>query len=159
MGAKMGGDDDAVMAEINITPMVDIILVLLIIFMVTASVINKEAIEVELPSAATGGPTETTSLGIHIDKDGAWYLNGEPTGQDALRAFIRQEKAAGADLMALIAADKTTSHGQVVDAIDLVKQEGVLKFAINIDPAPLPAAAEGAVPNAPDGAAAPPESP
>ena len=48
MGAKMGGDDDDVMAEINITPMVDIILVLLIIFMVTASVINKEAIEVEL---------------------------------------------------------------------------------------------------------------
>ncbi|MCO4768805.1 MAG: biopolymer transporter ExbD [Deltaproteobacteria bacterium] len=137
----MGGDDDDVMADINITPMVDIILVLLIIFMVTASVINKEAIEVELPSAATGGPTETTSLGIHIDKDGAWYLNGEPTGKEAVRAFIRQEKAAGADLMALIAADKTASHGEVVGAIDLVKQEGVLKFAINIDPVPPPAAA------------------
>jgi len=134
MGAKMGGDDDDVMAEINITPMVDIILVLLIIFMVTASVINKQAIEVELPSAATGGPTETTSLGIHIDKDGAWYLNGEPSGPEGIRAFIRTEKESGSDLMALIAADKQTSHGEVVTAIDLVKQEGVLKFAINIDP-------------------------
>ena len=145
MGAKMGGDDDDVMAEINITPMVDIILVLLIIFMVTASVINKEAIEVELPTAATGGPTETTSLGIHIDKDGAWYLNGEPSGEEGIRQFIRTEKAAGSELMALIAADKQTSHGQVVTAIDLVKQEGVTKFAINIDPVPPPAAAASAL--------------
>jgi len=134
VGAKMGGGDDDVMADINITPMVDIILVLLIIFMVTASVINKPAIEVELPEASTGGPTETTSLGIHIDKDGAWYLNGEATGKEAVRTFIRAEKAAGADLMALIAADRGTMHGEVVTAIDLVKQEGVLKFAINIDP-------------------------
>lgn len=152
MGARMGGDDDDVMAEINITPMVDIILVLLIIFMVTASVINKEAIEVELPTAATGGPTETTSLGIHIDKDGAWYLNGEPSGEEGIRQFIRTEKAAGAELMALIAADKQTSHGQVVTAIDLVKQEGVTKFAINIDPVPPPAAATGAVQSGEDAA-------
>ena len=152
MGAKMGGDDDDVMAEINITPMVDIILVLLIIFMVTASVINKEAIEVELPTAATGGPTETTSLGIHIDKDGAWYLNGEPSGEEGIRQFIRTEKAAGTELMALIAADKQTSHGQVVTAIDLVKQEGVTKFAINIDPVPPPAAAASALQGSGDAA-------
>jgi biopolymer transport protein ExbD len=151
VAAKIGGGDDDVMADINITPMVDIILVLLIIFMVTASVINKPAIEVELPSAATGGPTETTSLGIHIDKDGAWYLNGEPTGPEAVRAFIRQEKAAGADLMALIAADKKTSHGDVVSAIDLVKQEGVLKFAINIDPI-APSGAKSSTPPEDEGA-------
>ena len=147
MGAKIGDDDDDVMADINITPMVDIILVLLIIFMVTASVINQPAIEVELPAAATGGPTETTSLGIHIDKDGAWYLNGEATTQEGLRAAIRLEKQdPEAELMALIAADRSVPHGDVVTAIDLVKQEGVLKFAINIDPVSLPPAAKGAEP-------------
>ena len=150
MGAKIGGDDDDVMADINITPMVDIILVLLIIFMVTTSVINQPAIEVELPEAATGGPTETTSLGIHIDADGAWYLNGEGIGKDGLRAFIRQEKEAGSDLMALIAADRSVPHGDVVEAIDLVKQEGVFKFAININPTALPKEAAGAVKSTPE---------
>ena len=152
MGAKIGGDDDDdVMADINITPMVDIILVLLIIFMVTASVINRPAIEVELPEAATGGPTETTSLGIHIDKDGTWYLNGEPTTQEGLRTAIRLEKELpDVELMALIAADRSVPHGEVVTAIDLVKQEGVLKFAINIDPVAPPAAGAKAAPPAPE---------
>ena len=146
MGAKIGDDDDGLMAEINITPMVDIILVLLIIFMVTASVINEPAIKVELPEASTGEPTETTSLGIHIAEGGAWYLNGAVIDQEGLRAFIRQERATGAELMALIAADRSVPHGDVVTAIDLVKQEGVLKFAINIDPVALPRAAAGAAP-------------
>ncbi len=148
MGAKLGRDDDDVIADINITPMVDIMLVLLIIFMVTTSVINRPAIEVELPEAATGGPTETTSLGIHIDKDLTWYLNGAETTKDGLRAFIRTEKLVpDVEMMALIAADRTVPHGEVVTAIDLVKQEGVLKFAINIDPVPLPG--PGATPDAP----------
>ena len=149
MGAKIGGDDDEMMAEINITPMVDIILVLLIIFMVTASVINEPAIKVELPEASTGEPTETTPLGVHIAADGTWYLNGAVVDQEGLRAFIRQERGKGEELMALIAADRTVPHGDVVTAIDLVKQEGVLKFAINIDPVALPRAAAGATPAAP----------
>ncbi len=145
MGGKIGRDDEDVIAEINITPMVDIMLVLLIIFMVTTSVINQPAIEVELPEAATGGPTETTSLGIFIDKASTWYLNGTPTTQDGLRAAIRTAKLEpDVDLMALIAADRSVPHGEVVTAIDLVKQEGVLKFAINIDPVALPPQAAGA---------------
>ena len=73
-----------------------------------------------------------------LDKSGGMYLDGEPITPDALRAFIRTEKAKKPDLICLIAADAETPHGKVVGLIDLVKQEGVVKFAINIEPVKLP---------------------
>jgi biopolymer transport protein ExbD len=143
MAAKLGGDDEDAIVDINITPFVDIILVVLIIFMVTISYIVKQSIKVNLPEAASGESTEDSSLGITIDADKNLLLNGEPTTEEDLRIFIRAEKARmqaeGADVVCLIAADHTVPHGEVVGVIDLVKQEGVAKFAINIDPVPLPA--------------------
>ena len=148
MAAKLGGDDDDAIVDINITPFVDIILVVLIIFMVTTSYIVKQSIKVNLPEAASGESTEDSSLGITIDADKNLLLNGEPTTEDDLRIFIRAEKermkAQGADVVCLIAADHTVPHGEVVGVIDLVKQEGVAKFAINIDPVPLPGDAPSA---------------
>jgi len=138
MASKLGGDSDDIIADINITPFVDIILVVLIIFIVTATYIVKQSIKVTLPEAATGESTDTTSLGLMLDRDGGLYLDGEAITPDALRAFIREEKAKKPDLICLIAADAETPHGKVVGLIDLVKQEGVVKFAINIDPVKLP---------------------
>lgn len=135
MAGNLGGDDDDIIAGINVTPLVDVTLVLLIIFMVTATYIVKPSIEVELPEAATGAPTEQTTLGITLDRDGKLYLNGEEKSEDALRAYIREQKRGGKELQALIAADKDVRHGSFVRILDLVKQEGVLDFAINIDPA------------------------
>ncbi|MFT5683145.1 MAG: biopolymer transport protein ExbD [Myxococcota bacterium] len=143
MAANLGGDDDDAIVGINITPFVDIILVVLIIFMVTTSYIVKQSIKVNLPEAASGESTEDSSLGITLDADRNLMLNGEPTTEADLRVFIRAEKARmkaeGADVVCLIAADHSVSHGEVVGLIDLVKQEGVAKFAINIDPVPAPA--------------------
>lgn len=141
MASKLGGDQDDIIADINITPFVDIVLVVLIIFMVTATYIVKQSIKVTLPEAATGENTETTSLGLMLDKEGGLYLDGEPITPDALRTFIREEKARKSDLVCLIAADLATPHGKVIGLIDLVKQEGVVKFAINIDPVQSPAEA------------------
>ncbi|MCK6528910.1 biopolymer transporter ExbD [Myxococcota bacterium] len=135
MAGNLGGDDDDIIAGINVTPLVDVTLVLLIIFMVTATYIVKPSIEVELPEAATGAPTEQTTLGITLDREGRLYLNGEEKSEDALRAYIREQKRGGKELQALIAADKDVRHGSFVRILDLVKQEGVLDFAINIDPA------------------------
>lgn len=148
MASKLGGDQDDIIADINITPFVDIVLVVLIIFMVTATYIVKQSIKVTLPEAATGESTETTSLGLMLDKDGGLFLDGEPITPEALRAFIQAEKAKNTDLVCLIAADLATPHGKVIGLIDLVKQEGVVKFAINIDPIQTPAAApsDGAAP-------------
>lgn len=151
MAARLGGDSDDILADINITPFVDIILVVLIIFMVTDKYIQHKSIKVNLPEAATGENTDTTSLGLTLDVDGNLFLDGEPTTPDALRAYIRAEKAKSADLVCLIAADDLTPHGKVIGLIDLVKQEGVAKFAINIHPVPLPpeSAKEVAPPSAP----------
>jgi biopolymer transport protein ExbD len=141
-GAKGSGDDE-ILADINITPMVDIMLVLLIIFMVTASTIMDDSILIELPEAATGEETETSLLGITIDADGIWHLNGEDTDEPSLRAFIQEQKAQNAELQAIIAADRGIAHGDVIHLIDVVKQEGITKFAINIDPPSLGTPAQG----------------
>lgn len=145
MASRLGGGDDEPITDINITPFVDIILVVLIIFMVTATYIVKQGIKVNLPDAATGEQTESTSLGLSLAKDGALYLDGVPITEDALRTRIRDEKAKDSEVVCLIAADRGVLHGEVVRLIDLVKQEGVAKFAINIDPMALPPEAAGAI--------------
>ena len=158
MGASFGGEDD-VISDINITPFVDIILVVLIIFMVTATTIVKKSIKVELPEAATGESTETTPLAIELAPGGGMTLQGEPTTFEALRAAVRAAQAESAStkvpVVAMIGADKTVPHGDVVKVMDLVRQEGVARFALNIDPAPMPAEAP-APPTAPAGAPAAP---
>ncbi len=127
--------DDGIIAGINITPMVDIMLVLLIIFMLTASVIEDRSIKIELPEAATASKTETTVLTIVIDSDGTWYLDGLKTDPDALRGYIRSQIEVTDDIQAVIAADKRVPYGEVIQVVDLVKQEGVIQFALNTDPA------------------------
>ena len=126
-------DDDGI-TGINVTPLVDVMLVLLIIFMVASSYIVKPSIEVNLPKAATGGDTLDTTLSIVITEDGKLFLNGEKADEDAIKARCKVVAKLDADAQAIIAADTGTPHGKVVRIIDLVRQNGVLKFAINIDP-------------------------
>jgi biopolymer transport protein ExbD len=134
MGAAIDEDDD-IIAGINITPMVDIMLVLLIIFMLTASVIEDRSIKIELPEAETAGPTESTVLTIVIDADGTWYLDGVVVDAEGVREFIGRAKRQTDDIQAVIAADKAVPYGEVIAVIDLVKQEGIVQFALNTDPA------------------------
>jgi biopolymer transport protein ExbD len=133
--ANFGGDDEGRMiVDINVTPLVDITLVLLIIFMVTASYIVSPAIKVDLPKAASGSDQTKTTLAITISKDGALYLNGDKSSDAGVVAFIGTELPKNADLQAIIAADKSVSHGDVIHVIDLVKRSGVHRFALNVDP-------------------------
>lgn len=134
MGAKFGGNDDAPIVDINVTPLVDIVLVLLIIFMVTATYIVKPSIKVNLPEATTGEPTENSSLGLHLDKNGELSLNGEIIKEEPLRKAIRAAVLENKEVVCLIAADKDVPHGEVVGLMDLIRQEGVARFAINIAP-------------------------
>jgi biopolymer transport protein TolR len=126
-------DDDEMIAGINVTPLVDITLVLLIIFMVTATYIVKETIEVELPRAASGGETVGTTLTLVLDKEGKLFLDGAPITADEARVAVRSAVAKDKDAKAIIGADRSVSHGQVVEVIDLVKTEGLTKFAIHIE--------------------------
>ncbi|MBU0550076.1 biopolymer transporter ExbD [Myxococcota bacterium] len=145
-GGSLGGDEDGGIVGINVTPLVDIMLVLLIIFMVASTYIVKESIEVDLPKAATGGETLDTTLSLILKTGGQIYLNGESITPDKLAAECRRQSAKDPKIQAMIAADKTTPHGEVVELIDLIRQNGVVTFAINIDPKaadPLPPSPSG----------------
>ena len=156
-GASFGDDDEGGITGINVTPLVDIMLVLLIIFMVASSYIVKEAIEVELPKAATGEEVLNSTIALIIKADGRLFLDNEPTTKEAIQARCEalvaaaREKAARGERdepQAMIAADQGTSHGAVVEMIDWVRQHGVTSFAINIDPTqgevPIPSPVESA---------------
>jgi biopolymer transport protein ExbD len=139
MAGKASSDGDEVISDINVTPLVDIMLCLLVIFMVTTSYVVADSLKVDLPEASTGDATEPSvvMLTFTVDKDSGarqLYLNGEKADEAALRAHIQKVKAEGkTDVQAVIAADKAASHGEVIRLIDVVKQEGIIKFALNID--------------------------
>ena len=128
-------EDDEIITSINVTPLVDIMLVLLIIFMLTANLIDNPAIEVDLPEASTGEASEPTTVGLVLTKDGTIYLNGSPTDEDGLRAFIPDVVKEDPKAQAIISADKDVSHGEVIQLIDIIRQLGLFRFALNIDPA------------------------
>lgn len=133
MAAKISGDEDEPIAEINIVPFVDIILVVLIIFMVTTPFIMKPSINVSLPKAGKGDDTAPSELTVSIAASGSLFLNGKLTDEAAITAYSRQLSAKRPDVQAIISADKSVPHGKVVTVIDSVKGGGVKRFAITID--------------------------
>ncbi len=132
-GNRNGSDDDDLITEINVTPLVDVVLVLLIIFMVTATHIVRAAIDVELPRAAHGGESVGTLLSVVVTKDGETYLGGALVREEELVARTREAVAKDPDTRAVVSADRAALHGSVVRAIDLLKGAGVAKFAIHIE--------------------------
>jgi biopolymer transport protein ExbD len=134
--ASFGGDEEPgrMIVDINVTPLVDITLVLLIIFMVTASLIVNPAIKVDLPKAASGTEQSKTTLALTLNKEGVLFLNGERSSDEAVVRYIGSELPKNPELQAIIAADKAVPHGDVVHVIDLVKRAGIHRFAINVDP-------------------------
>ena len=131
-GANLGDDDEGI-TDINVTPLVDIMLVLLIIFMVTANYINSQAINLNLPKAATGETAESGSLGFTLSQNSELFLDGKAISYEELPALIEQRRAEGKNLQALIAADQATPHGEVVKLIDVIRKNGVTDFAINVE--------------------------
>jgi biopolymer transport protein ExbD len=132
--AATQSDSDDIITGINVTPLVDIILVLLIIFMLTANIIAKPSIQVELPQASSGQATEPTTLALTLTKSGEIYLNGALIEEAALRTYLTQVGESDPKTQAIIAADKEVTHGKVVWLIDMVRTAKIYKFAINIDP-------------------------
>lgn len=132
MAKKLAETDDAI-SEINVVPLVDIILVVLIIFMVTAPMIMKPSISVNLPKTASGESTTQTQLSISLGTDGKAYLNGQVADDNTISNKSKEEFTKNPEIQAIISADKDVPHGRVMTIIDLVKLAGVKKFAFSID--------------------------
>ncbi len=124
---------DDLQSEMNVVPLVDIVLVVLIIFMVTAPMIMKPAININLPKAATGEATTPTKLDIAIASDGRTSLGGQFVDDESITRIATEEFSKNAEIQAIIAADKDVPHGRVVSVLDLIKSVGVKKFAISIE--------------------------
>jgi len=132
MAVKQDQDNESI-ADINVVPLVDIILVVLIIFMVTAPMIMKPSIKVNLPKAASGEETVQTQLNVTIAADGTFSLNGKPADTTAISAGAVEAFQKNPEIQAVIAADREVPHGTVVQILDLIKSVGIKKFAISID--------------------------
>ena len=127
-------EDEGPLAAINIIPFVDIVLVLLVIFMLTSATIVRASLKVELPKAASGGSKVETTVNLVLTKSGELSLNGSKVGglSEAAR-IVRRESTANPKAQAVISADKGVEYGRVVELIDLVKQNGVSAFALDIE--------------------------
>ena len=130
--ANAAQDDDAI-TGINVTPLVDITLVLLIIFMVTAKLIAGQGIPLDLPKAASAGATQTT-LTIAIAPDGKVLANGQPVPSDAALADqARRALKQNPELRTVVSASAAASHGNVMRVVDTVREAGIVKIAFAAD--------------------------
>ena len=118
---------------INVTPMVDVVLVLLIIMMVSATYIVSQSLKVELPKTASSDETVAKTYVVTVTKEGNYFFNDKPTSKQALPEQFRAARAASKDVNLVITADEDAHHGKVVAVIDLAKVEGITKFAINVE--------------------------
>jgi biopolymer transport protein ExbD len=156
MAGSSRGDDDDVISGINVTPLVDITLVLLIIFMVTAKIMVSQSLPLDLPKAAQGQEVQLI-FGLELHANGDTLVDGKKlASEDAILPLAREAQAKNPELRAVIRADTTVPHGRVIRALDLLKQAGVSKIAFGVTPvAPEPGAAPAAAPAAPPGAPPP----
>lgn len=131
MAAQVGQDEE-IISSINITPLVDIFLVLLIIFMITSSVIDQREIALNAPKAANAGSQAPKAAGLIVDKDGLTYLDGERLDTAAIAAILRAKVSMDPEYQVLIGADRDLKYQSVVDVIDLVRGAGVSKYALKV---------------------------
>ena len=129
------GGEDGIFADINITPLTDIFLVLLIIFMVTSSVMATDGaragVRVNLPKGATKEiSTNARDITVAITTDGKMVVDGKELSAEALRGKFEDAKQRDADTQVVVQADEATHHGRVVAVMELAKAAGLRRLAI-----------------------------
>jgi biopolymer transport protein TolR len=122
--------DAGVLAQINVTPLVDVMLVLLVIFMVTAPII-QQGVQVNLPQAKAGAiPGTEELLVVTIAKDGKIYLNDNPMTAAELGQKLRAIRKLQADKQVYLRADQDVRYGIVMKTIAEIKQAGIERLGM-----------------------------
>jgi biopolymer transport protein ExbD len=134
MGIELNNDsDEQTFASINVTPFVDVVLVLLVIFMITAPALVKDIIDIKLPKTNSGDGKIMQTLGVAVNRDGNILLNGVLTDDEGLKTAAVEALKQNTDSQAIISADVDVPYGRVVKVIDLLKTSGLEKFAVQIE--------------------------
>lgn len=126
--------DDEIFSGINITPLVDVVLVLLIIFLITAPVLYQSAIKVQLPKAQSGdAQSKDQNLSFTVSKSGEIFWKNEKLSWDELGKKLSTLQESDREKPALINADRDTSHGTVVKLMDALRKAGIYRFALTVE--------------------------
>ncbi|HYQ03036.1 MAG TPA: biopolymer transporter ExbD [Polyangiaceae bacterium] len=134
MAGGSSNDDDGMVSGINVTPLVDVTLVLLIIFMVTARIIVSQGMPMDLPKAASGEALQQV-FSVELSADGKTRVDSDNLASDeAITPLAKAAKLKNADLRAVIRADKKVEHGRVIHVLDLLKRANVSKIAFAVSP-------------------------
>lgn len=131
--ASQARDSDEEISDINIVPLVDIILVVLIIFMVTAPALIKPSIEVDLPVASSSDSTEPSFLQVAVTSDGRIIINDLEANEEIAREIARIELEKNPKVQAVISADQQAYHQHVIQVMDWLKKEGIEDFAVTTE--------------------------
>jgi biopolymer transport protein ExbD len=134
MAGGAGNDDDGMISGINVTPLVDVTLVLLIIFMVTAKIIVSQGMPMDLPKAASGEDVQTI-FSVELAANGETRVDSAQVPNDEAVVPLAKEAKKKNDLVrAVIRADTKVEHGRVIHVLDLLKQSGISKIAFAVSP-------------------------
>lgn len=124
-------EDDGIVTGINVTPLVDITLVLLIIFMVTAHFVSDTGIKVQLPKAAAAELAPTPALTVTVAKNGDILLMAQKVDLYGLKANMAREAAINPGVRVVVAADEELVYKNVVKVLDIIKGAGVTRVALS----------------------------
>ncbi len=136
MGASMidtggeGSEGDGIVAEINVTPLTDIFLVLLIIFMVTTTAVHDEGKNIDLPSAEVAEETPPEGVTVEIDESGLLKVNAQFVGEGQLEAALKEALERAQDKVVVLKGDQRVLLGQAVNILDLAQKAGAEGIAI-----------------------------
>ncbi|TNF30278.1 MAG: biopolymer transporter ExbD [Deltaproteobacteria bacterium] len=132
MAFKLGdGDNEEIMAEINMTPLIDIMLVLLIIFMVTSSISLESGLDVDLPDSVSKGQSkEGSAVVVSLLSDGRIAVQGTVIEKENLGNRISEALATEKTELVILEGDQASRLGMAVEIMDIAKAAGAVKFAI-----------------------------
>lgn len=141
---KASDDEEGVFAEINITPLTDIFLVLLVIFMVTSSVIvnanggaTKAGLKVNLPKGGSAdAQAKPSDISVAILEDGRIVVSGDVVTMDELKKALDAAREKSPDTLVIVQADTGVAHGKVVEVMELAKGAGLAQLAIGVREGP-----------------------
>lgn len=131
MAFQLGVEDDEI-GYINITPMVDVLLVLLVIFMVTANFLKKESVNINLPKISASDPNVAQSIQVALTKDGKLLMEGMDVSEEILVAKLTRESKYRPNMRVTLSADERLAYGTIARIMGFIRQSGVTRIALSV---------------------------
>ncbi|MCX7823415.1 MAG: biopolymer transporter ExbD [Syntrophobacterales bacterium] len=130
----MKQDDEGLITEINVIPLVDIVLVILIIFLLVAQIMGPSVFKIKLPEAGNPDQSKGSPVTVWINQEGKLALNGYIVTESELLESVRKWLGEDSDLQVILSADERVFYGDAVRVLDILKKEGVKKLALQVQP-------------------------